>query len=181
MTSIKENTFSKNYKLPNKLNSYYSQMVEQREYLIEIVLKLPDEALDYTPHERKIETIGTLLLHIAGVEWSWIFYDIDKQEMDEEEWKYAFSLRKDVDIPQIKGMNQEFYMEKLHSVRKQVYNRLKEFKDEDLCTIIESEGNHYSIEWILHHLIEHEAMHIGQILLLRRMYNLEKVKQEKIL
>jgi uncharacterized damage-inducible protein DinB len=51
-------------------------MTEIRERLLNIIEDLDEEALDYTPSERKVETIGTLLLHIAAVELGWILEDI---------------------------------------------------------------------------------------------------------
>ena len=78
-------------------------MQEMRERLLRIVTDLTQEELDYTLNERKIEIIGTLLLHIAGVEWGWIFGDINGKEVDYEESKHAFALSPEINIPKIKG------------------------------------------------------------------------------
>ncbi|NPD89060.1 MAG: DinB family protein [Asgard group archaeon] len=153
---------------------WYSLMYETRERLFRVLRDLTQEELDYTPDERKFETIGTLLFHIAAVEWSWIFEDIDEQKMDFEEFKHGFALNPEVNIPQLKNQRLQFYVNKLEKIRQEVYQRLKKFKDEDLDRIVESEGEKYSIEWILFHLIEHEAMHIGQIQLLKRLFSKEK-------
>ena len=163
-------TLYKSSGLSSKVAHWNSLFHETRERLLLIVNELDAKALDFTIDERKVETIGTLLFHIAAIEWSWIFEDIDGLELDYEEWKEAFALRPQVDVPQIKGKNKQFYLEKLQEVREQVYQRLQEFEDNDLERIVESEGNKYSIEWILFHILEHETMHIGQILLLKRFY-----------
>ena len=165
---------SKEFKeLSSRVALWYSIMQEMRERLLRIIEDLTQEELDYTSNERKVETIGTLLLHIAGVEWGWIFGDIDGQEMEFEKFKHAFALRPEVNIPQLEGQKLQFYIDTLNETRQEVYQRLKKFKDDDLDKIVESEGKKYSIEWILFHLIEHEAMHIGQILLLKRVYSEE--------
>jgi uncharacterized damage-inducible protein DinB len=158
-------------KLTPRIATWYSIMQEMRERLLRIIKDLTQEELDYTSSERRIETIGTLLLHIAEVEWGWIFGDIDGQEKEMEEIKHAFALRPEVDAPQLKGQKLQFYIDKLNETRQEVYQRLAKFEDEDLDKIVESEGDKYSIEWILFHLIEHEAMHVGQILLLKRLYS----------
>ena len=161
----------KSEELSPKVSYWYSLLDETRGRLLRILKKLTDEELDYSPNEEFFETIGTLLLHIAGVEWSWIFEDIDGKEMDYEEFKYGFALRPDVNLPQLKGKSKQYYMDKLEKVRKQVLERLKNLSDEELVKQVGSSSEKYSIEWILFHILEHEAMHIGQILFLKRLYS----------
>ena len=145
----------------------YSMMEKVRERLLNRVKGLTIKDLDYTPDEKNIESIGTLLLHIAAVEWSWIFEDMDGQEMDYEEWKLAFSLREE--IPQIKGKKLKFYLDKLDLVRQDVKDRLTRIEDSELDHLVDVGHAAVSIEWILFHLIEHEAMHVGQMSMLRRL------------
>lgn len=161
----------KNYvDLTPRVSYWYSMLQEVRERLLNIIDDLNDEMLDFTPNEKNFETIGTLLLHIVAIEWSWVFEDIDGLEMDYEKFKHAFALRSDVDIPQLKGKNKQFYLNQLKEVREKVFHRLTKFSDEDLDEIVESNADKFSIEWILFHILEHETMHIGQILLLKRLY-----------
>ena len=158
--------------LAPRVATFYSFLTEVRKYLHKMIADVDNEMVDYTPNERTIETIGTLLLHIAGVEWSWIIADIEGKEVPYEEWKHAYALSKDVDIPQLIGKGIQFYRDKLDRVRNEVFEKLKEFTDADLDRIVEIEGKKFSIEWILYHVLEHEAMHLGQISLLKRMYKL---------
>ncbi len=145
----------------------YSMLEKVRERLLKRVKGLRIKDLDYTPDEKNVESIGTLLLHIAAIEWSWIYEDMDGQEMDYEEWKLAFSLREE--IPQIKGRKLKFYLDKLDHVRQQVKERLTRIDDTELDLLVDIGHAAVSIEWILFHLIEHEAMHIGQISVLQRL------------
>ncbi|MFX1367186.1 MAG: DinB family protein [Promethearchaeota archaeon] len=145
----------------------YSMLEKVRERLLKRVKGLRIKDLDYTPDEKNVESIGTLLLHIAAIEWSWIFEDMDGQEMDYEEWKLAFSLREE--IPQIKGKKLKFYLDKLDHVRQQVKERLARIDDTEMDLLVDIGHAAVSIEWILFHLIEHEAMHIGQISVLQRL------------
>jgi len=158
--------------LSPRVATWYAIMNDSREYLIEIIEGLDEDALDFTPNDKTIETIGTLLMHIAGVEWSWIFEDIDGVEMDFERFKYGFALRPNVNIPQIKEKSKQFYLDELKYVREQVYKRLCKLKDKELEEMVGSGEQKYTIEWILFHIAEHEMMHIGQILLLKRMFKL---------
>ncbi len=170
---IQKHLLAKSLNLPPRVALWQSQMEEQRKRLLSLLEEVNDETLDFTPNERRIETIGTLLLHIAAVEWSWIFEDIDGHAMDFERWKFAFPLRSTVDLPQLKGQSKQFYLDRLAEVREEVYKRLRKLNDQDLDKIVGSDQEKYSIEWILFHLVEHEAMHIGQINLLSRLSKLE--------
>ena len=163
----------KDQKYTPRVAQFYSYMVEVRKNLLRMINDVDDLLIDFTPDEQSIETIGTLLLHIAGVEWSWIIADIEGKEIPYEKWKHAYALSKDVNIPQLVGKGTNFYLEILEEVRNEVYEKLKKFSDDDLNRIVEIEGNKFSIEWILYHVIEHEAMHLGQISLLKRLYKIE--------
>ena len=145
-------------------------MKELRERLLEIISGLDNDILDFTPDENNIETIGTLLLHIAAVECTWIFEDISGLNMNFKKWKHAFPLRKSINLPQLKGKSKSFYLNRLNEVRTERIDRSKDISDFDQLII--SENNRYSIEWILFNLIEHESIHIGQISLLNRLYQL---------
>ncbi len=134
---------------------------------------LTAEQLAWHPNP-KVESIGTLLLHIAAVEFSYIQEDIMKRPMGEE-WKMAFPVR--FDMPQVSGEPPEFYIGKLDEVRVQTLEVLGGLTDADLGRMIEplEPGNsgappvEYSIEWILYHVTEHEAHHKGQVALMKRL------------
>lgn len=157
----------KSSELTPRVADYYSMMEKTREKLIERVQGLEMKQLDFTPISDRIESIGTLLLHIAAVEWSWIFEDINGQTMDYEKWKYGFALRER--IPQIYGKDISFYLDRLGEVRGAVFKKLKSLSDDQLRSLIEVDDVVVSIEWILFHLIEHEAIHIGQVSILLRL------------
>jgi uncharacterized damage-inducible protein DinB len=153
--------------LAPRVADYYAMMEKTREKLIRRVQGLEVRHLDFTPYPDRIESIGTLLLHIAAVEWSWVFQDIGGQEMDYEKWKYGFALREG--IPQIQGKDISFYLERLNEVRDAVFMKLKSLPGNELERLIEVDDDIVSIEWILFHLVEHEAIHIGQVSVLLRL------------
>jgi uncharacterized damage-inducible protein DinB len=174
MSEYKEYKLIRDRELSPRVALWFSQMQEIRNELFSKINEINVELLDFTVNERKIETIGTLLLHIAAIEWSWIFEDIDGLEMDFDEWKHAFPLRPDVNLPQLKGKGKKFYLDKLEKVRLEVYNRLRNFKDEDLDQLVGSDEKKYTIEWILHHLVDHEIWHLSQISLIVRLFEINK-------
>ena len=165
-----------NAELTPRVGFIFSMMQKVRERTLRRLSEISPEEMDYSPHGRNIETIGTLLLHIAGVEWSWIFEDVGDTAMDYEKWKHAFPLREYID--QLTGQPLEFYIERLAEVRNEVFEWLKTINDETLDQIVHLGDTDVSIEWVLFHLIEHEAMHVGQMSILSRMYDMTNVKVE---
>jgi uncharacterized damage-inducible protein DinB len=152
-----------------KLSLFLSMLQETRLILLRDIEGITQEVLDYSSDDTKVETIGTLLIHIAAIEWSWIFEDIDGLEMSFEKWKYAFPLREGVDLSQLKNQPLDYYLSILEETRKEATERISKFNDEDLFNKIRSGDTEFTIEWILYHIIEHELTHIGQIRLLKKL------------
>jgi uncharacterized damage-inducible protein DinB len=163
----------RNKELPPRVALFYSMMERARRNLLKRVETLSKETIDYSPEPKMIESIGTLLLHIAAVEYGWIFEDIGGQEMEYEKWKYGFSVREGKD--QIEGKDVEFYLSRLREVRQEVFKFLKTLSDNDLDSMVDVDSEKVSVEWILFHLIEHEAMHIGQVSVLLRLWKSHQV------
>jgi uncharacterized damage-inducible protein DinB len=162
---------------PPRIGRYVAQMNEVREDLKKQVQDLTIEQLDWHPDEQT-ESIGTLLLHIDGVEWSWIHQDILGRPDSEYpgEWTEAMPIR--VGAPQVTGRPAESYLQKLGATRERTLEILRGFTDEDLAQLVgeadlgpdtEKRSYLFTIDWIIWHIIHHEAAHVGQIELLRRL------------
>jgi uncharacterized damage-inducible protein DinB len=157
----------------SQLDLLRTELIEVRNNLLTAVKGIDQHMLDFTPDPKTVESIATLLLHVAAIEWSWIFEDIFGEEMEYEKWKYAFALREDLD--QIKDKPLSYFKEVLIETRSQVFDALDQFEDKDLDRIFpegKEEGRRFTLRWIIYHIIEHEAMHIGQISLLKRLYKI---------
>jgi len=161
----------------SQIGRYVAQMNEVRRGLKREVENLNIEQLDWHPDEQT-ESIGTLLLHLDSVEWSWIHQDIFGVSEDDYpgEWSEAEPIR--VGVPQVKGRPLDSYMQKLGATREKTLEVLRGFTDADLSRLVgeadmgpevEKKSRLYTIDWIIWHIIQHEAAHIGQIELLRRL------------
>ncbi len=157
-----------------KVSSYLAMFENNRERLFHQLKDVTDQMLDYTPNDKTVETIGTLLLHIAATEKDWISVVIDNQEPDNGIWKYAIATRFD-DLKQLKEKGLQFYLDKLNETREKTVNRFRRFTDEELKEVVTYTSDTFTIEWILFHLINHEAMHLGQISLLNKVHKLKKI------
>lgn len=157
---------------PPRVGSYLAQMEDVRRQLKKSVEGLTPEQLSWHPND-KVESVGTLLLHIAAVELSWIGEDIMRRPMSDD-WKIAFPIR--FGIPQVKGRPLEYYLSTLDDVRNRTKADLATLVDSDLERIITpldpgdpSSNMQFSLEWILYHVIDHEAHHKGQVAVMKRL------------
>lgn len=151
---------------------YVTMLEDVRRRTLKYVAGLSAGQLSWFPNE-KVESVGTQLLHVAAVETSYIQEDIARRPMGPE-WKIAFPIR--FGIAQVSGKELEYFSKKLETVREETKTVLRRLTDADMSREVApldpGEGNEqvrYTIEWILYHLIEHEAHHKGQIALMKRL------------
>jgi uncharacterized damage-inducible protein DinB len=160
-----------------QIGRYVAQMNEVRADLKKEVQGLSTEQIDWHPDDNT-ESIGTMLLHIDGVEWSWIFEDIFGRSDTEYpgEWREAMPIR--VGAEQVRGRPVTWYLDKLDATRQRTLKVLRGFTDADLPRLVgeadlgperEKRSHLFTIDWIIWHIIQHEASHLGQIELLRRL------------
>jgi len=160
-----------------QIGRYVAQMNEVRSDLKGELKDLSIEQIDWHPDEQT-ESIGTMLLHIDAVEWSWIHEDIFGRPDSEYpgDWSEAMPIR--VSAPQVQGRPVEWYLQKLDATRERTLEVLGGFTDADLPRLVgeseprpgqEKRSYLFTIDWIIWHIIEHEATHVGQVELLRRL------------
>ena len=119
-------------------------------------------------------TIGALLLHIAGVEYAYQVATFEKRTLNEEEisiWGPALDLGKEGQ-EKIKGNDLAFYLSKLDQVRNRTLELFKSVNDEWLTIEEEfwwnNQANNY-FKWF--HVFEDEINHRGQIRIIRKRLN----------
>ncbi len=159
-----------------QIGRYVAQLVEVRNDLYEQLAGLTVAQLDWHP-DAQTESIGTLLLHLDGVEWSWMHQDIfgAPDEAYPGSWDEAMPIR--ADVPQVCGRPLERYLDQLGATRAETLRLLADFTDADLARLVgeappppgrEPRSTLYTIDWIIWHIIGHEAAHGGQVELLKR-------------
>ncbi len=158
------------------IGRYVALLTETRAELMCQVAGLTPARLAWHPND-DTESIGTQLLHVAAVEWSWVFQDIlGRPDEDYDGREEAFPLR--VGAPQVSGQPLAHFTDRLERVRREVLDALRGLTDADLSRLVgegppppgeEPRSRLYSIDWILFHLVHHEAHHAGQVELLVRL------------
>lgn len=158
------------------IGHYVAQLAETRHELLRHVGNLTPEQLSWHPSD-DVESIGTQLLHSAAIEWSWVMQDIFGRPDDEyQSWEEALPIR--AGVPQVTGKPLTYFTDHLRRIREEVLEALKALSDADLVRRIpgaepppglEPGSRLYSIDWILFHIVEHEAHHAGQVELMMRL------------
>lgn len=174
MTEIKRRELLMTEGMSADIGRYFSAMEEVRAQLREAVAGLTDEQLARRVMPRT-QPISVLLLHIGEAEWWWLNCIIANHEPTEEErqrvyWDIEFD--DETDYAQ-HGYSAKFCFDTLDDIRQQSRRFLESFGDGDLDRIFTHTSGErtreVSLRWTLHHLIDHEANHKGQIMLLKRL------------
>jgi uncharacterized damage-inducible protein DinB len=152
---------------------YLSGMEEVRSQLVEAVKDIPDGMIG-KPAFLGAHSIGALVLHIGEAEWFWMQMVVAGHQLTEEIKKAPYwDILDDVDAVARNGYTAAFCLAEADKIRNQTRDVLFSFSDKDLDRIIIYERpdkpTEHNLRWILHHLIDHEAQHKGQILMLKRL------------
>jgi len=148
-------------------------MEEVRTQLVVAVKAIPDDLIG-KPAFLGAHSIGALVLHIGEAEWFWVQMVVGGHELTDEDKKApCWDILDDVDAVARNGFTTEFCLMEIEKIRNQTRDLLFSYNAKDLERIINYERNgimtEHNLRWILHHLIDHEAQHKGQILMLKRL------------
>lgn len=159
--------------LSTGIGYYLSGMEEVRSQVVAAVKTIPDELIGKPPF-LGAHSIGGLVLHIAEAEWFWMQMVVAGHQLTEED-KAApcWDILDDVERVARSGFTTDFCLQEAEKVRNQTRDVLFAYNDKDLERTIMYERHgkptEHNLRWILHHLIDHEAQHKGQILMLKRL------------
>jgi uncharacterized damage-inducible protein DinB len=141
-----------------------------KEWRDEIESDLDEEFMVWQPYPR-MHSIGAVMLHIMSVEVSWFERFVLGLPRDPEERKLLMTDEIDVDdwrwpTPPRKPLS--WYFELHDGIRARTLEGLKNWPEADLA-IDRGDGQARTPRWVLGHVIQHEAYHGGQAVLLSRL------------
>ena len=152
---------------------YLSGMEEVRAQLVETVTGMSPDQIG-----RRVvpdaHSIAALVLHIGEAEWYWMQCVVSGCEVTDTIRNSAYwdALEDPASFSQ-KSYSAEFCLDEIKTIRQQTHATLEGVADSQLDRVFSFEKRgqtqELSLRWILHHLIDHEAQHKGQILLLKRL------------
>jgi uncharacterized damage-inducible protein DinB len=148
-------------------------MEEVRGQLSAAVKTVPDDLIG-KPAFLGAHSIGGLVLHIGEAEWFWMQMVVSGHELtDEDRTAACWDILDDLERVARSGYTAEFCLSEIEKIRNQTRDVLFSYNDKDLERIItferKGQTTEYNLRYILHHLIDHEAQHKGQIFMLKRL------------
>ncbi len=145
------------------------QLEDTRHETKEAVTGLVPATLDWTPHVGE-NSISTLLYHIALIELDWLYTEVLENQPWPEELKLLFAVA-DRDgqghLSAVHGAPLDEYHHRLDLTRQRLLDSFLGMTVEEFRRPRSLPSYQVTPEWVLHHLIQHEAEHRGHIQLLR--------------
>jgi len=157
----------------NDVGFYLDGMEEVRDQLREAIEGMSEDQIS-RPAIAGAHSIAALVLHIGEAEWWWIQSILSGHEVDDKIRNSPYwDVLKDPAGFSERNYSAEFCLNEIEKIRQQTLATLASFNDSQLDRMFSytRNGEKYdlNLRWILHHLIDHEAQHKGQILMLKRL------------
>jgi uncharacterized damage-inducible protein DinB len=117
-------------------------------------------------------SIGTILAHVAVIETDWLYVEILEEDYPAD---LIALLPPDVRDEQghlmaTPGLPLSRYLEALRAVRARLVERVGALPPEDLYRVRSLPDYDVNPEWVLNHLVQHEAEHRAEIALIRAVF-----------
>lgn len=147
------------------------QLEDTRHETKEALVGIAPIALDWAPAESS-NSIGTLLYHMALIELDWLFTEVLQHEPwpQELQQQFAFADRDTQGhLSSVQGVSLEEHLRRLDLVREHLLASFRGMTLEEFRLPHSFPDYRVTAEWVLHHLIQHEAEHRGHIQMLRTL------------
>ena len=128
------------------------------------------------PHEN---SIGTLLYHLADIEMSWLFEEVLETDVLPDEVAAMLNVpTRDEDgrLTRVKGRSLIEHLDILDRTRQYLLDTFRSMTLADFRRVRHMDNYSCTPEWVLHHLIQHETEHRGQIMAIRTQAEVQLVR-----
>ena len=124
--------------------------------------------VDWLPGDHA-SSIGTVLYHIADIEADWLYVEVLEQPIPPAVAAlFPHPTRDDQGrLTQVQGFSVEQHLSRLETVRGRLLDVYQQMELADFRRVRSLANYDVTPEWVLHHLMQHEAEHRSQIGALR--------------
>jgi uncharacterized damage-inducible protein DinB len=125
------------------------------------------EEMDRVP-EGGGNAIGTLLYHVAAIEADWLFVEILEERREWPAHLFPFDVRDgEGRLTVVEGLSLEKHMARLAEVRRLLVETLTAMPAGEFHRVRALPDYDVAPDWVVHHLLQHEAEHRSHIAALR--------------
>ncbi|MBI3942071.1 MAG: DUF664 domain-containing protein [Chloroflexi bacterium] len=147
-----------------EVSSYLDMLQEKRNDIRAAIQNLPEAALNWRPNAPETNAIINLAFHSASAEISWFKRVIAKEE---------YPRQRDSEFTMI-ATNAEPALRQLDWAQQEAERVLGALTEDTIRQSHERRGEQVSTRWIILHVIEHYAEHLGQIYLTRSLWEAQQ-------
>lgn len=137
---------------------------DARRRTLEQLGRLEQDIIDWQPPEGG-ESVGAILYHIAAIEADWLFTEVLQQPLPEVIESFFPHKVRDEDgrLSHVVGDTFEEHLVRLAAVRETALTAYRQMDLADFRRVRSLPEYDVTPEWVLHHLMQHEAEHRSQI------------------
>ena len=135
--------------------------------------RITTEMVDWTP-DAPLNSIGTLLYHIGLIEADWVATEILELTDYPPQLTGVLPWRdRDDDgrLWRVNGQPLSTHLDRLSTIRGWVLGQLRGMTNEDFHRVRSFERYDVAPDWVLHHVLQHEAEHRSHIAWLRDTFS----------
>jgi uncharacterized damage-inducible protein DinB len=108
--------------------------------------------------------IGTLLYHVAAIEADWLFVEILEEHRPWPADLFPFDVRDEAGrLTVVRGLSLDEHLARLDEVRRLLVETLEPMSGEEFHRVRALPDYDVAPDWVVHHLLQHEAEHRSQI------------------
>jgi uncharacterized damage-inducible protein DinB len=151
---------------PPEIGRLLWELEEVRNRTLHVIEGLDQRTLEWAGPRGDENSISTLLYHIAIVEMDWLFMDIHEGELpDALRGDLPFPFVTDGRLTVVKGVSLGDHVARLERTRRVFLDDVARMSLADWRKPRSPKNEDYSVtpEWMVFHLVEHEAGHIFQV------------------
>lgn len=143
-------------------------MQDARRRTMEQLAELPQAVIDWIPPDQG-SSIGTVLYHLALIETDWLYAEVLEQDYPAEiAALFPYEHRDGAgQLTQVVGITLSQHLDRLATVRHRLLEVFHRMSLHEFRRVRQLPAYDVTPEWVLHHLLQHEAEHRSQLGALR--------------
>jgi uncharacterized damage-inducible protein DinB len=168
MDSRRKNRVDAHLSKEPEIGRWLWALQDTRRRTMEDLAGLTQAVIDWIPPGNE-SSIGTVLYHIADIEADWLYVEVLEQPLPPEVAAlFPYATRDEQGrLTQVQGCSLEEHLKRLETVRTLLLEAYQQMTLSEFRRVRSFPNYDVTPEWVLHHLMQHEAEHRGQIGTLR--------------